>query len=758
MVSGVAFLSKGRVLVYNNGTKMVVSAGAFLGIPDLYTGRYQSTYIAIDDVLIYIFSINQPEDLEQVMSLHKDYPGAMVASNNMLIFGLDQNYHKIRTYLSELYQFIRKNYKEYVTQATHKGYQARTNENIRKLHVPDHTQELFEDRISYYRECTEIPIDIVKAFYSYSTVVTLYQLEEQASIINHQMESLKTMAEELVSMAGCLIDKTDNGLFYMVGELGIKIEKDGGDGNLLIDIIDRIIDAINKAENMVDHSLGIRYIVDRNSMEEIYNLLLVNAKANNKTVKENESEESDENTPQELVNLRDSFGTILEYAQIRGEQAESMKDTMLAFVNLKNRQDTDDSTRVLRKQLSKNHYELYKTVFLRAYHDKAVPKVIELFLKYGYADERLLSEEQLISLYHFEEKQDVLQEEEPCQVYNIKEWLTLIYEGKRNPSKNEFDQDYSEMLYSMKKQAKLSEAEAVKWGKDPERKLEYEIQNLFRYNNRTTNGQISVFVPILHQDMVSNDFGKLYVSKKEVNDIIQKLMRIDYSVFDREVLYMNEEKNIVKEYIVKRVYPDIICMPTVGDNGVMWQEISGRRKDTSGRFLLPIFSEVSLSAIMVQVFGRFRWELCRSIEGIAWNDIKHKSLTSEYSDYLQFYRKNKDLSEDKKEKLKNQIQKGRNNSREIFVMDYEQWINYESRGAIKLNKQVREMMATYCPFSREIREQIKAQPLFAEAMNRYYRKKQKKIRETESRYRNLEREQIKLTKELTDTLEYYKEQ
>lgn len=145
------------------------------------------------------------------------------------------------------------------------------------------------------------------------------------------------------------------------------------------------------------------------------------------------------------------------------------------------------------------------------------------------------------------------------------------------------------------------------------------------------------------------------------------------------------------------------------------------------------------------------------MEGTAWNDIKHKSLTSEYSDYLQFYRKNKELSEEKKEKIKLQIQKGRNSSREIFVIDYEQWINYEAIGAIKLNKPVRELMATYCPFSRQIRDQIKMQPLFEEATARYYREKMKKIREIEARYRLLQKDQIELTPELTEALNYYKD-
>jgi hypothetical protein len=217
------------------------------------------------------------------------------------------------------------------------------------------------------------------------------------------------------------------------------------------------------------------------------------------------------------------------------------------------------------------------------------------------------------------------------------------------------------------------------------------------------------------------------------------------------------EKNIVKEYIVKRVFPDILLMPNVGSNGVMWQDISNKRRDSAGRFVLPIFTDVDLKILLTRILGRFRWELCRTIEGALWNDIKQKSLTSEYSDYLQFYRKNKELSEEKKEKIKSQIQKGRNSSREIFVLDYEQWINYESIGALKLNKPLREIMATYCPFAKDLREHLKLQPLFEEAMARYTRDKLKKIREVEGRYRLLLKDKIELTPELVETLNYYRD-
>jgi hypothetical protein len=278
---------------------------------------------------------------------------------------------------------------------------------------------------------------------------------------------------------------------------------------------------------------------------------------------------------------------------------------------------------------------------------------------------------------------------------------------------------------------------------------------MFRYNNRTTNGQISSFIPFLHKDQWSNGIDRLLLTSERVNDVIAQIMRVDYSVFDRQIIYSN--KNIVKEYVMKRVFPDVILLPNVGSNGIMWQEISGKKRDTSARFLLPIFTDVNLGLLLIRILGKFRWELCRTIEGISWNDIQVKSLTSEYSDYLQFYRKNKDLSEEKKEKLKAQIQKGRNSSREIFVIDYELWISYEAMGAIKLNKTAREIMATYCPFAKEIREQIKMQPMFDEAMARYYREKQKKVREIEGRLRLIQKENFEIPQELSETLVYHRD-
>lgn len=750
IVSGIAMIVKGRVLIHNAGAKIVVGSGSFLGINDLYLGRYQSTYTAFDEVMIYVFPINRTEELENILTMNKDYHGFMVASYYKMIYELNQIYQGFLKNRAEIYQFLTGTYYDYLDSAAQRGLKITKSERIEALELSEDDMELISDRIRFYSECRNLPMEVIKAFYSYGNLVTLYQLEDQVNVVNQLMVLLKKLAEELVKLTECLVDKSNSCLFHLI--LLLSEETDTISGVELLDILDNIVEKANKAELFAERSLGKKLKINRKRMEEGYHMLLTRG-ATNQNNSEPKLKYSKDDASRALIEMKDSFHKIIEYAGIEAARAEEMKNVMLEFVQLKDKFSTEDTVRVMKRKLTDNHYEIYLKVFKRAYKEKKAPRIIDLFMKYGYADDRLLTNEQMLSLYFLEEEE---QKQLSCNVFDIKEWLTNIYEGKREPSKNEYDQEYPEMLLDLKKQGRLTEKDLSIWMIDPEKKLEYEVMNMFRYNNRTTNGQMGSFVPVLHKDQWSNNLDKMLVTADKVNAAIASIMKIDYSVFDREVLYANKEKNIVKEYIVKRVYPDIVLMPNIGTNGVMWQEISGKKRDNAGRIFLPIFTDIDLKELLVRQCGRFRWELCRTIEGGSWNDIKQKSLTSEYCDYLQFYRKNRELSEEKKEKIKQQIQKGRNNSREIFVLDYEQWVNYESVGAVKLNKSVREIMATYCPFSREIREQLKLQPLFEEAMTRYYRDKIKKVREIEGRHRLLIKEKIELTPELINTLTYYR--
>jgi hypothetical protein len=399
-------------------------------------------------------------------------------------------------------------------------------------------------------------------------------------------------------------------------------------------------------------------------------------------------------------------------------------------------------------------FKLYLACFLKIKKDMVVPpKSVQLFMDYAMLDERLLEHEQLEILC----RQEPEENEGPCNVMTMMEWLTMIHDGKRDPSKSEFDEDYTENLRTLRKQGDITEKEQKALLADMDKRVEYEVVNMMTSNMRTVYGQPSSYMPILYKEALYGSMDKILVTKAKINESAKKLLETDYSVFYREVLFSDAELKIANETVMKNVYPDIIMVPVFGSNASMWQEIGGKDKKSPGRFCFPALSAGNIDDMMVKMFGRFHWELCRCIQGMSWNDVKVKSLTSEYMDYIQFYRKNHDLSDDAKDKVKLQIQKARNNSRETFLIDYEGWIKNEANGSMKLNKVAREIMATYCPFNKQLRERLNMQKPYEVAQARFIRNAAKKKQETAIKIKAVQKITTEVPKELMDTYKYYGE-
>ncbi|MGI6669903.1 MAG: hypothetical protein ACOX4M_11340 [Acetivibrionales bacterium] len=198
----------------------------------------------------------------------------------------------------------------------------------------------------------------------------------------------------------------------------------------------------------------------------------------------------------------------------------------------------------------------------------------------------------------------------------------------------------------------MTEKDKLAYDRDNEGRLAFEINNMFRSNHKLCHGQIALYFPILHKDMAPYDPIRSYVNPSSIQEKLDNLLKIDYSAFHREIHYRNPEKGIEKEIISIKVIPDIILVPIYGTRAMMWQEIAGRLRNSPGRFILPVFTDENLDDMIVKLVGNFRWELCRTMMGTSWNNIAHPSLTSEYADYIQFYRKNRELS--RRSKAKNQ--------------------------------------------------------------------------------------------------------
>ena len=169
---------------------------------------------------------------------------------------------------------------------------------------------------------------------------------------------------------------------------------------------------------------------------------------------------------------------------------------------------------------------------------------------------------------------------------------------------------------------------------------------------------------------------------------------------------------------------------------------------------LPIFTDEDLSLMQIRLAAEFRWEICKKIQGARWNDVTDHSLTSEYFDYLQFYRKNPELSTDAKEKLKTTLTNCKNSFRNVFVMDYILWIKYEALGSPRVNKVAKGILFTYCPFAAKYRKVLASNPMYGEMIGRHDIKTAKKHKLLSSHYLKIKAEKGSLPREIEAYLEY----
>lgn len=751
----VGLVLKGRIRVHAEGVNLEIGSGHFLGICDLPGYSYGVTYTAEANSAVYIFEagVNLPETLDAILGANKEYGPLMVSAMNKYIRSLGAVYQSLEEQSEHTYQQIVEMYQDYQTLCREHGTEQMVVAAIDQLDAPVHSDTVNLDQIEYYKACAGVKPEIQKAFYATSGVIVKYHLMEQITLVRTLLELCEADAKYLQGLMQPLMLSSKNLYQASMNLTGSLQNMDVSDKESMA-LFDRIIDQINELEATLYDKASVDMQIDHNTMEEQYFSLLNRG--------ESAGGQSDmvefalvENDFAALEELDNALDQILAEAELDPDKEQDFRDFIRQFEELPDKASTDDDVRALRRGIMKIYYDLYEKVFLRDYHrDGESPLVIDLFLRYGYISESLLSEELREELLSFDRN---AQNHGDCHVYDMKEWLTAICSGEKEPSKNEFDQDYQEYLREQKKSGAVTAEKLREMEQDQGAKLHYEIQNMFRSNHRLLSGQTAIFVPFLYTEGCMSSLSRSYLSKDKISSCTRKLRQIDYSVFYREILYTQGEWGNKKEYIMEEVVPDVVVMPGCGSKGLMWQELSGRRRNSKGRFLLPLFFEGELEPTMIGLFGRFRWELCRTMQGASWNNIQIKSLTSEYSDFIQFYRKNRELSEERKEKLKLQIQKCRNNTREVFVVDYMNWIRHEARGGMMLSKPVREIMATYCPFAREIRESIADQPLFRDAMARFHRENGKKQKEYDLKFRVWEKDGIEIPQEIVETRKFHRE-
>ena len=416
------------------------------------------------------------------------------------------------------------------------------------------------------------------------------------------------------------------------------------------------------------------------------------------------------------VRVVNALATILSYAGVSGEVAGWFEDLISQFKANENRYDSSDEARLLRKNIQSAFYDIYLPAFMRSLTDDNIPVEVKMFFMFGFVDEELAGEKNTTILYNMAKSYTPDPE---GNVFTVYEWLKMVFMHEAEPSKNEFDQDWPTYLRDQKNSGAITEERMEAMLNNPQKKLDFELRNLFALGNRMTFGRVTSFVPVFDAQNVLRPLDMAYITAAKINEYFEKIRSIDYSVFCRQAVYSNPEIGITQFYYDEDITPIMILMPNVGSRAALWQDIDGKNRRTRARMLVSIFNTENTEETMIKLFGEFRWEMCKTVQGVHWNDVTDPSLTSMYCDYLQFFKKNSTLSADNKEKLKTDLKKFSNNFKLVFIADYLSYIKYESAGSPRLNKVAREILFTFCPFSKEIREKLSDNPQYTELINHY---------------------------------------
>lgn len=430
--------------------------------------------------------------------------------------------------------------------------------------------------------------------------------------------------------------------------------------------------------------------------------------------------------------LAGSPGKIMNFVGIATEDTNKMIAHLKTFAKMQNPLDTSGDPRKLRRMITNIYWNVYEKAFFKHRDSRGnVPKPVRLMLDFGFFDDNLLQDDHLAALYNLSDPG--LKGRIP--IMNALEWIDSVANKKEYPSLDEMGLTFFDKLkHEHADKNWRRETDVPEEYDNYKSRIAYELKNFLVTNVRLTSGTPASAFPILTKYQIILPLEKCFVTFERLSNAIDQLLSIDYSAFHREILINDEKANIFKEFVQRQVIPYFILVPSIGTKIMMWQDVSGRNKASLGRIAIPRFVTADLFTVLLDAVGAFRWELTKTIMGPDWNNVSQPSITADYTDYVQFFRKNRDLSPEIKDKLKVEFKRFRSD-RDRFVNDYVNWIKYESEGVLKHNKVARSLFYRHVPFAKSIRDNLENQPAYAELQNRFKNIRNKKLRELEIRYR-----------------------
>ena len=751
-------VSSGKVEITAGDRKISAGRGAILGLIEFPGENYSFSYRASSDCKLERYPYEKKSDIDRIIKSGSVESDVIVSANAHLTLSLLNGYKRNYRKNEKLQKFITGSYATYRKLCKKYSLEMQSWPLAEEFEPFTPEEDLPDWLGDYYDQLGLMPADIKRSYYSTHTSLTTAAIMEAADHTGLIMR----LSEALDSYNSNLREDYRSSVNLFDLYLNLRMHCDATP-----EVCAQIDEAVGEYDTQVS-SMGLMSDEELSGRRAKY---MTAAAANQSVPLPQEAEDilpakdsglsqgitpAKDNAFDPYKRIRGSINIILEFAGISGEEAAHFEELIKQYRALKEKNSTDKEVKKLKSEISAAFYRIYEAAFLAAVKMKhKPPEIVRLFLYFGYIDEELMGVDNTLQLLKLADRLDS-DGHKDLNVYTAYEWLKLIYDGEREPSINEFEQDYPAYLKSLRQAGDIDDTIEEFMLFSPEERLHFEIDNFFKGAMGIAGGRSSSFCPVLSAHSFVRPPEQSFITGRNVDKNWSAIRDTDYSLFYRECLYQNESYKISKELILKEVKPEMIMLPQVGKLGGMWQEISGISKDTPARMFLPIFSDEDLNLIQLRLAGEFRWAICRRVQGVRWNNISVPSLTSHYYDYLQFYKKNKEISSAAKEKLRSQIHSCRNSYENVFVLDYIQWIRFESKGIPRLNRAARQILSTFCPFSAAVRDKLGANPLYSSLIRHHESTANEKRRLLENKYSKFKDPEGNLPGIITAFIHYYR--
>ena len=733
-ISAIKVITKGCVLASYPGGEIYLHKGDVIGVCELSYDSHFITYRSVEDTSIATYPCSD-KMLTQIIRTKPDLCNLITNSLFRQTLQILDQFEMSKFDCDTFYQYLMNSYQEYSRVTTKHSLPTRVlpeldsvTELVLEEDIPGWAYQYYEQ---LQRVCKSISSKAQIADFICGTIF-------KASFDIHRVLSFCRVIYDYKSeIVSFLMNENRLDFFDLYASVLYKIGAHDEDSTAITAAIGTMMIQLESQDSIDKDMYKARVAEYKSRLADLEN-----------ATEAPTADKSSANIKDELIG---SLDIILSYSECDEEVASSFRADIDKFNKLSDKNATDDTCRKLRNSITKNFYKVYSSAFIKSLEDPKVPKIVKMFFNFGYVDERLAGIDNAAYLYSVV---DSIPSDPSRGVYTVYEWLTAVYEGRKVPSRNEFDNDFPAYVRDLKVRGEITAEDEARMLSDQKEQALFELNNMVQSGNKMTFGRVSIFSPIFLESNVLKDLENTLVNADMVEKSFENIRAIDFSAYYRETMYSNPDIGIGKESIDVEILPDIILMPNVGVRGVTWQEIEGRKRTSPARMMISIFEMEDLNNILVRLTGEYRWEMCKRIHGARWNDVSEPSLTSEYFDYIQFYKKNRELSADAKDKVKLSMQKAKNRIKEMFVRDYEAWVLYEGVGSPRLNKVARTILFTHCPFAKDVRDKLKINPLYKEMMDKYDIKLMQKVKHLDNLCQKLKNTGVEIPAEIEEQRAY----